>query len=46
VDRWLDAVQTLEEAIGKETVIVHSDLLWQVSPENPVIQEDWAKLLA
>jgi hypothetical protein len=45
VDRWLDAIQTLEEAIEEEKVIVHSDLLWQVSPENPVIQERWAVLL-
>jgi hypothetical protein len=46
VDRWLDAVQTLEEVIGEERVQNSSDLLWRISPENPVIQEDWTKLLA
>jgi hypothetical protein len=45
VDRWLDAVQTLNEAIEEERMILHSDLLWTVNPENPVIQERWATLL-
>ena len=47
VDQWLNAVQMLEEVIGEERVVcTQSDLLWRLSPENPVIQEDWAKLLA
>ena len=46
VDQWSNAVQTLEKVIGKERVQNSSDLLWRISPENPVIQEDWAKLLA
>ena len=45
VDRWLDAVQTLNEAIEEERMVLHSDLLWTVNPENPVIQERWATLL-
>ena len=46
VDEWSNAVQTLEEVIGEERVQNSSDLLWRISPENPVIQEDWTKLLA
>jgi hypothetical protein len=47
VDHWTDAVQTLEEIIeGKWDNHHNLDILWMVSPENPVIQEDWAKLLA
>ena len=46
VDQWFNAVQTLNEAIEEERMILHSDLLWTVNPENPVIQERWAKLLA
>jgi len=46
VDEWQKAVQTLDEAIEEERVVLPSDLLWTVNPENPVIQEGWAKLLA
>jgi len=46
VDQWTDAVQTLEEVIEGKRDNHNLDILWMVSPENPVIQEDWAKLLA
>jgi hypothetical protein len=45
VDRWLDAVHALKEAIEEDEVVVTSDLLWSVSPENPANQERWATLL-
>jgi hypothetical protein len=46
IDKWSDAVQTLFRALNKDPEYQTLDVLWSVSPENPVNQEGWAKLLA
>jgi len=45
VNNWQDAVWTLKEVIGGNRDSPASDVLWSVSPENPVNQDGWAKLL-
>jgi len=46
VDQWQTAIKMLDEAIDEEQVpCTQSDLLWCLSPENPVNQEEWMKRL-
>ena len=46
VNNWSDAIQTLFRALKQDPERQTLDVLWSVSPENPVNQEGWAKLLA
>jgi hypothetical protein len=46
IDKWSDAVHTLKMALDKNPGRQTLDVLWLVSPENPINQDGWAKLLA
>ena len=46
IDKWSDAIQTLKRALDPDPDRQTLDVLWSVSPENPVNQDGWAKLLA
>jgi len=46
VNNWSDAIQTLKRALDPDPERQTLDVLWSVSPENPVNQEGWVKLLA
>ena len=46
INKWSDAIQMLKEVMEGNRDNYILDVLWSVSPENPVNQDGWAKLLA
>jgi hypothetical protein len=46
INKWSDAIQTLFRALNKDPEYQTLDVLWSVSPENPINRDGWAKLLA